>query len=308
MKVRRFRHILYPVFVLMWVSSLSWGATGHRIVGALAERHLTDFVQLEIRRVLSGYTLQDISNWADEIKSDGSHFSRLLSHWHYIDLQDESQLDVAIQHAHTKPENLQEALDFVIGRMREKSYDSEFTEAVLLRLLVHLVADAHQPLHVGSGGDHGGNNCYVRWFSGKWPLRLHSVWDSKLIDAFKLSYSEYVVYLDHVDQEKILAWQQASVTDWLRESYRLHAQIYPAESGLERTDYCVKRRADLPLNKMPKLGYDYQSRVRPILHQRLLQAGIRLAGVLNDLYRSQVDMPTTQFDFTNTRSIDNVRA
>ena len=209
----------------MWVNCIPWGMTGHRVVGRLAEQHLTASAQQEVRRILSGYRLEDVSNWADEIKSYDSALSRSLRQWHYIDLQDISQLENPKQAAN--PSNLKEGLEFVIDHLQKKSYDDDFTEDVLLRLLVHLVADAHQPLHVGNGSDHGGNDCYVRWFSGKWPLRLHNVWDSKLIDTFKLSYSEYALYLDHANQEKIDQWQATSVTDWLRESYQLHAQIYP---------------------------------------------------------------------------------
>ena len=42
---------------------------------------------------------------------------------------------------------------------------SERAEA--LKLIVHLVGDAHQPLHVGNGHDAGGNLCDVKWLKRK---------------------------------------------------------------------------------------------------------------------------------------------
>lgn len=274
----------FGLVCLLLVSQVSfgWGLTGHRIVGGLAQKHITNHARTEVSRVLSGYQLQDVSNWADEIKSDHSVFYKSLRQWHYMDLANEKQLDE--QPTDQWPEDLHRALDFTISRLKKRVFTKDLTEEVLLRLLIHLVADAHQPLHVGNGQDRGGNTCYVRWFYSKWTMSLHSVWDSKLIDVYKLSYSEYVDYLNHIPPEMKKQWQKASVKDWLRESSRLHKQIYPQEKGVKISDYCVKSRSMVNFKKTPKLGYAYQNRVRPILNQRLAQAGVRLAGVINDIY------------------------
>ena len=53
-----------------------------------------------------------------------------------------------------------------------------------LKMLVHLIGDLHQPLHVGGGDDQGGNNIKVDWF-GK-DSNLHRVWDSDMIDNSNL--------------------------------------------------------------------------------------------------------------------------
>jgi hypothetical protein len=149
---------------------------------------------------------------------------------------------------------------------------------------VILVAVAHQPLHVGNGQDLGGNICRIRWFGSRWTTSLHSIWDTKLIDSYKLTYTEYADYLDHASTELIKNWQSMPVKSWLKESLDLHRSIYPTDRGYSPKDYCVKDRASLQDNKIPSLGFAYQHAVRPILHQRLLQAGIRLAGILNRIY------------------------
>ena len=266
-----------------WQSIWAWGLTGHRIVGGIAQKHMSPNTSSQLSHVLSGYQLQDVGNWADEIKSDQSVFSRSLRKWHYIDLSSETYFDQPIDFDHW-PGDLYQALEYVIARLTNRAFDQELTEEVLIRLLVHLVADAHQPLHVGNGIDSGGNTCYVRWFGSKWTMSLHSVWDNKLIDVYKLSYSEYVDYLNHANAQQVVKWQRSSVKDWLLESYRLHSLVYPSEKGLVPGDYCVKNRSLLQQSKIPSLGFAYQYKVRPILNQRLLQAGIRLAGVLNQIY------------------------
>ena len=78
---------------------------------------------------------------------------------------------------------------------------------------------------------------------------------------------------------------------WLQESLALHVAIYPSDRGFSPNVYCAKDRASIPDKMIPSLGYAYQLAVRPILHQRLLQAGVRLAGVLNHIYGDQAAMP-----------------
>ena len=66
---------------------------------------------------------------------------------------------------------------------------------IALKFMVHLIQDLHQPLHVGNGKDRGVHSVKVKWFGEK--TNLHSVWDTKLFELQKLSYSEYANYLLH---------------------------------------------------------------------------------------------------------------
>ncbi|MAV28426.1 MAG: hypothetical protein CMF43_01310 [Legionellales bacterium] len=278
---KRITTILLTSVVLSASDLFAWGLTGHRIVGAIAEKHLDPIAAKHVSERLGGYHLQDVSNWADEIKSERTPFVQSLRNWHYIDVKRSGFGQAA---AKKWPTNLYQALNFIIKRLEKRQFDAPLTEDVLLRLLVHLVADAHQPLHVGNGQDLGGNICRIRWFGSRWTTSLHSIWDTKLIDSYKLTYTEYADYLDHASTELIKNWQSMPVKSWLKESLDLHRSIYPADRGYSPKDYCVKDRASLQDNKIPSLGFAYQHAVRPILHQRLLQAGIRLAGILNRIY------------------------
>lgn len=53
-----------------------------------------------------------------------------------------------------------------------------------LKLLVHIVADAHQPLHTGFERDRGGNRIVI---TDPVASTLHKVWDGVLTNRFKLS-------------------------------------------------------------------------------------------------------------------------
>ena len=67
------------------------------------------------------------------------------------------------------------------------------------------------------------------------------------------------------DATQLLAWQKASVRDWANESMSYRQQVYDYGNG--------------------KLGYLYSYKYLHIARQRINQAGIRLAAVLNDIYK-----------------------
>lgn len=268
-----------------YVEVVAWGMTGHRVVGALAERHLTEKTQAAVREILSGYKLQDVSNWMDDIKSENSPLYKSVYGWHFMDMPDPDNWHPKAFYPEVQwPHDLNESLQYVVTKLRQSDDQGQFNRAAYLRMLVHLVADAHQPLHVGNGADRGANRCYVRWFYSKWPTTLHSVWDSKLIDSTRYNYSEYVDYLDHVDHDTILQWQRDPLQTWLIESRKLHDQVYPVTQNTRPEDYCVAKRSLVKRTKMPVLSYSYSYTMRPIVEKRLQQAGLRLAGVLNDIF------------------------
>ena len=126
-----------------------------------------------------------------------------------------------------------------------------------------VLRDIHQPLHVGNGTDRGGNDVRVEYF---WEnSNLHRVWDSGIIDRQKLSYTEYTHWIDHAKKRQIIEWQSSDVMKWAYESMSFRSQVY-----------------NLPESK--KIDYRYNYENIELVNLRLLQAGIRLAGILNELY------------------------
>ena len=153
-----------------------------------------------------------------------------------------------------------------IQRLVQELKTKKFTngdEFFTLKLLVHLVGDIHQPLHVGNGTDKGGNEVKLKYF---WKSsNLHRVWDSGLIDNQQLSYTEYAESIDFATPQQLKDWQATSVLDWAYESMALRKQVYNIpEDG--------------------NLSYRYNYDNLATVNLRLRQAGIRLAGILNEIY------------------------
>lgn len=240
-------------------TSYSWGPTGHRVVGLIAEQHLSKKTLKKVQAILGTETLAEVSTFMDFIKSNSNY--RHMNPWHYCTIPD----GMTYEEAGT-PEDGDAivTIERLISELKSKQFTDE-DETFALKMLVHLVGDIHQPLHVGNGEDRGGNDVKLEYFYNS--SNLHRVWDSGIIDQQKFSYSEYADWINHVDKAQIKTWQSANVRQWAQESMSLRAQVY-----------------DIPENKKLSWRYNYDN--IETVNLRLLQAGVRLASVLESIYGS----------------------
>jgi hypothetical protein len=247
--------IIFILTAFMASQAFGWGQNGHRIVGQIADNHLSKKTRKKIEAILDGQSIAMVGNFMDEIKSDPKYDS--LSPWHYCTIPDgtvysgaPSEGDVVL------------AINTYIELLKSGSLSKE-EEAFSLKCLIHLIGDIHQPLHVGNGTDKGGNDVKVTYF---WePSNLHRVWDSGIIDQQHLSYTEYVNWIDPISGELTEDWANDDIMVWVAESISYRPQIY-----------------DLPENK--KINYRYNYENIATVNLRLQQAGIRLAEVLEEIY------------------------
>ncbi len=240
-------------------TSYSWGPTGHRIVGLIAEQHLSKKTLKKVKAVLGTETLAEVSTFMDFIRSDRKY--NHMTPWHYCTIPD----GMTYEEAGTPEQgDVIVTIERLISELKSKNF-TDYDEAFALKMLVHLVGDIHQPLHVGNGEDRGGNDVKLEYFFSS--SNLHRVWDSGIIDQQKYSYSEYADWINHVETSQVKTWQSATVRQWAAESMTYREQVY-----------------DIPENK--KLSYRYNYDNIEAVNLRLLQAGVRLAGVLESIYGS----------------------
>ena len=131
-------------------------------------------------------------------------------------------------------------------------------------MLVHFVGDLHQPFHIGHASDLGGNRIDVKWFGKK--TNIHSVWDSKMIDSYQMSYTELAENRDELSKIQVKAIQDGDLLDWVYESRDLAEQLY---KSVEEDD---------------DLSYAYMYEWFPTVRLQLQKGGIRLAKILNEIY------------------------
>lgn len=259
----------------------AWGATGHRAVGEIASRFLDVKAGLRAHEILKGMSLAQASTWPDEIKSDPATYSNTFN-WHYTTWQTDD-------HDHSEHDE-NASTGFLLKAINEQTAvladpnASDEKKAFALKFVVHLVGDIHMPLHVGNGTDQGGNFCKVQ-FHGK-VVNLHALWDEAMIDFTNLSFTELARFTyERRSLDEIRKAANGSIVDWALESKKIVPGMYPAEVspttepvGTLRT-YCKK---DVKPEEMPKLAYDYSYKFMPVVEQRIFEAGVRLAKLLNE--------------------------
>jgi hypothetical protein len=231
--------------------ALAWGDLGHETVGEIAQRHLTAKGQRLVKDLLGNGPLADAATFPDLVRSDEDY--KEFSNFHFV------EIDPRYYGDYDKiPYSLREKVDAnnMISGIPQKIFSgflgnkfSRPQKMDMMRYLVHLVGDVHQPLHVGNGYDRGANWCDVKYKVGKGEMasqkstNLHSFWDSVLVDeifyAQKEKDSSYkmpswkgwkeLADLIIADQKGLnkQAIMTTPIVEWYKESQELHKQVYP---------------------------------------------------------------------------------
>ncbi len=239
-------------------SNPDWGATGHRTIGKIAEDYLKGKTKRKITELLNGESLALVSTFGDDIKSDDRY--RKFNTWHYVNMP----FGVKYEDSEKNPNG-----DLVAGieKCKEIILDeasSKEDKVFYLKMLVHLIGDLHQPMHVGRAEDKGGNDIQVRWFND--GTNLHRVWDSNMINHFNMTYTELADNTNNVSKEQLKFLQKGTIADWANETQQ----------------HAIKAYASVKIGE--KLGYRYMYDNFDLARNQLQIGGIRLAKVLNDLF------------------------
>jgi hypothetical protein len=256
--MKRAQFVLFALLLAAPTAAFAWGPNGHRIVGQIAAKHLTDEAARAVDCLIGPESLAQVSTWPDEVRSDPAW--KKADPWHFISIDDGETLATTQRNP---AGDVLEAMQRFEGVLRDPQATPQ-ARSEALKFLVHFVGDVHQPLHVGRRADFGGNRVEVVWFAEN--TNLHSVWDSQLIENEKLSFSEFAGFIDHPTLEEIKTWQGSTYADWVLESKELRDRVYNVGDG--------------------KLSYGYAYQNITLIKRRLLQAGVRLAGILNDVFAS----------------------
>jgi len=253
------------VLALMYLpfAAGAWGVIGHRVVGEVADFYLKAKTRMAIKQILGSESMAMTANWADFIKSDTSY--NYLNNWHYVNLA-ENMPKTDLFAFLDKPEvNIYTKTNEMIAVLKNPK-STVAQKKLALRLVIHLVGDLHQPMHTARKEDLGGNKIQLMWFGEK--SNLHRVWDESLISFQQLSYTEYAKVINHPTGSQLLAWEKSSLKDCVYESYQICNKIYA--TGVKNDD---------------KLSYRYNFDWIDTVNEQLLKGGVRLAKILNDIYK-----------------------
>ncbi len=239
------------VQIFISVSAFGWGWEGHKMTADIANQHLTSAVKDSLKLYLGDMTIQQASTWMDEIKKDST--MDYLKPMHYINIESGQSYDPASK------DNVIYELNKVIAELGDRSQHSKQEIAMDIKILIHLVGDLHQPLHVGYGSDRGGNSIKLTVLGDS--SDLHRVWDSDIIKR---------EHIYTVDLEKVLAkgnignTGKIDIIEWMNESRSELRAVYNFHDNINQT---------------------YLDANKELVEKQLIRSGLRMATLLNSLFK-----------------------
>lgn len=262
----------------------AWHDDGHRIVGEIAARHLSDGARAQIEALLADMpeysTIATAATWADQQAKLDPAFDFVYSS-HYINMDRRMSPREVLALCLQKSGCVATGISYYVEILRsERASKQQRAEA--LRLLIHFVGDVHQPLHTGHSDDKGGNDIaelrMLEFTPGKERTNLHAAWDGGFV-AITMAragwdWRRYALELDgRISDEMIARWGRSSAYDWIEES-----RLFAAANGYLHAD------GKTPVRAGDVLGEDWYEHNLDVAEQRLQQGGVRLALVLEELF------------------------
>ena len=281
--------------------ALAWNSAGHRLTAAIAWRHLDTETRAEAGRLLGshadhpvwlarnprhdpGYAaFVEASTWPDDIRRDPRFhdddepatpsiegFPDTARHrrWHYID----QPLSAASNNRASEGELDRQLIR--LGNLLANRNENSAARAYALAWLIHLVGDAHQPLHTVSRldtdgrYDNGGNALWIEnpFHPRRRDMTLHAYWDD-LPGPPWLRGDKLEQQAGKLMPQSAAAATAGTVRQWLAEGRNLaETVVYEGLSG-----------------EVPIIDAAYHERAQRTAGERVAIAGKRLALLLNNM-------------------------
>jgi hypothetical protein len=261
---------LLALFLLWGQAASAWGNLGHRITGTVAESLLTATARRQVRALLGEESLAVAATYMDTQRMNLSERWPAADQWHYDNQPVCGNRPTPCPYANCATRKSEEFRKLLADRRA-----STRERAMALRLLIHLVGDIHQPLHMADNADRGGNKIYVKLREGGERYTLHEVLDTVLIKDFigPQRTRDYAMSLTHRYQPQLNNWQRGGIAEWAQQSHELAAK----HSYGELPGFACNASNDQTI----LLPNAYLQDARQYLPEQLAKAGARIAAVLN---------------------------
>lgn len=299
------------LLLLMPTPVLAWNAAGHRLVASIAWENLDararsvaagllrdhpDYVRWRDRAGAdeSGrLAFIEASTWPDDIRSDNRFYSAGIDaptpllpgfpdmerhrDWHYVNRPLDGTPAIHAQRNRESVSGMLEQQLVALGKVLSALGAPRSTRVYALPWMIHLVGDAHQPLHTSirldaqGHWDRLGNGVMViNPFNPRKPSStLHAYWDDLPGPPWLRGER-----LDAAGRALTAAYPAAPADParskpglWIEESWHLARQsAYPPDDEF-----------------VPTLSAAFHDNAKEIARRRIAEAGYRLADLLNEL-------------------------
>ena len=288
------------LILLLPTPALAWNAAGHRLVATIAWHHFDNEVRTEVARLLHAHpdyerwckrigdecddkqVFIEASTWPDEIRKDPRFYNPGVDEptpllagfpdmgrhrsWHYVNRSFEGASPEQPQSGQIDRQLIEQAN--ILGTRQAPLADRSYA----LPWLIHMVGDAHQPLHASirldadGKWDKLGNGTMVHnpFNPRKLNSTLHAFWDDLPgppgLRGERLDKAAQALIATYPHPARTLSSDQ-----WITESWRIaRDSAYP--EGEESS---------------PTISAVFFENSRQIANRRVSEAGCRLADLLS---------------------------
>lgn len=298
------RRLALAIPLLLPLAAFAWNAAGHRLVARIAWDHLTPEARTETIQLLRQHpdherwlkrsgdddadrkAFIEASTWPDEIRKDARFYTAGIDEptplqpgfpdmdrrrgWH----AESRPLDGPWPQAPVSGQLGKQlaALPAVLGSRDKPTVD----RAYALPWIIHMAAEAHQPLHTSLRIDAEGNQDKLGQNlkvidphnPHKMYVTLHAFWDNlpgpSSLRGEALEKAAQALVGRHARPARTVSTEQ-----WIRESWEIARDGAYPESG----------------EAMPVITDAFYENSQKIADRRIAEAGYRLADLLNSLFK-----------------------
>jgi len=288
-------------FAFLSAVAVAFDLDAHDAIGQTCASAMTQESIKQLKKLLDGQDASEVAGWGHQVDDTYPGMERL--HFQVHDekadggfcgakktaiCQDNICLLQSIKHFYGKVLSDEgRRVEFPAIDYQKVAKGIKFSDADLLKMLINLIGDLHQPMHVGFGGDDNGRNVIVKFRGEK--TSLYDVWDKAISEAVRTHESHFWLggwtHVRAVSTEwenDKARWKEdgadKSFERWLDESAQL-----ACEKAYTNPVTGKKLAGPGAEGGEPELGEDVFQAWREIWLKQILIAGERTAIVLNDI-------------------------
>lgn len=306
MKVNMKRITLIIAAMALCLGAGAFGRRNHATVNYIAEQHLSSKARAAVNEILDGSTLTEYGSYPDDYRleilipldsslvlkdslgrpvlkgTDGKPFCYGTDFF----TDDEGKVVTTLAHGWlADPDSKYVETPYgeciwyarmYMDKLKDWKNMDKQERFVALVCLAHLIGDMHCPTHIHyTDGWDGNDGKYTVTYAGK-PARYHSVWDTALlVDRYVGGPVDFAYYADPLisgclskseAKKRMKAIQEGSLEFWAAQVARDVRVVYNVKDG------------DVITNEMA-------TAFLPLGRDMVMQAGYRLAKVLNDIFK-----------------------
>jgi len=252
----------------------AWGAQGHRIAGLVADGLIDARTRASLAELTDGVPLAEIGLVLDRDKRALEAEHPGSARWHF-DNQPACEAKAPLARYCPDGNCASRAYARYLAVLRDRTRPRD-ERLFALEVVVHVLEDVHQPLHVADHDDRGGNDVKVWVGRRRRPESLHGAWDIDFVREAMDGGTERALANALIEQYRPerAAFAAGDFATWTRASFALAREVAYGELPGFACGAATAGAVRLP----PAYVRDATATVRV----QLARAGFRLARVLEE--------------------------